>query len=218
MLKKLGDNPRIRRIAAGLLFWIMALICRSCRLKCVGREHALAVREAGGGLLLMWHKTLVMPIYSCRNMGMSPMIATSRDGEIIAVFAQKMGYDPVRGSTGKDDGVSALKTSLRLVRQNRIVPITLDGPVGPPGTVHKGAIAILRRTGCPFVPLACAMANPIVLRKAWDKHRLPRPFDRVCVLIGEPRRLPEGLSDAEAEEFIRGAVNDTERQAEELLG
>ncbi len=217
MLKKLGNHPLVRRLAAAMAFGLIALICRSCRLTMAGREHAKTVRNAGGGLLLMWHKSLVMPIYACRNLGMSPMIATSRDGEIIALFARKMGYEPVRGSAGKDDGVSALKTSLRLVRENWIVPITLDGPVGPPRTVHKGAAAILKKTGCPFVPLACAMANPIVLRKSWDGHQLPRPFDRVCVFIGEPRCLPEGLSEAETEEFIRSAVNDAEKKAEEML-
>ncbi|MBQ9358035.1 MAG: DUF374 domain-containing protein [Abditibacteriota bacterium] len=217
MLKKLGNSPLVRRLAAALAFGIMTLICRSCRLTLAGREHAEAVKNAGGGLLLMWHKSLVMPIYACRNMGMSPMIANSRDGEIIALFARRMGYDPVRGSAGKDDGVSALKTSLRLVRENRIVPITLDGPLGPPETVHKGAAAILKKTGCPFVPLACAMANPIVLRKSWDGHQLPRPFDRAVVVIEEPRVLPPGLSDAEAEEFIRRAVNGAEKKAEEML-
>ena len=181
LLKSIAEKPFVQNLITLLGYIIIMLICKSNRLKTVGLENVKEMQKTTGGLILLWHQSLLLPIFSCRNLGLAPIIASSRDGELIARFVKKLGYETVRGSTGKANGISALMTSLRLVRQKKVIPITPDGPVGPLYSIHKGAIAILKKTGCPFSACGTAMANPIILEKA-------SPFIRPCARAPFPPR------------------------------
>lgn len=217
MLKSIAEKPFVQSIIAFLGYLIIMFVCKSNRFKAVGVEHVKEMQKTTGGLILLWHQSLLLPIFSCRGLGLAPIIASSRDGELICRLVKKLGYDAVRGSTGKADGISALMTSLRLVRQKKVIPITPDGPVGPLYNIHKGAIAILKKTGCPFTACGTAMKNPIILEKAWDKHRIPRPFDKSAVVFAEPVTISPDISDEEAAEIITNAINEANRKAEELI-
>ncbi|MBP5273990.1 MAG: DUF374 domain-containing protein [Abditibacteriota bacterium] len=216
MLKRIGDLPFIQSALAALGTLAVLFICRTGRIAVKGLENIKETKR--GAMIVMWHKTILLPIWCARGLDISPIIAVSREGNIIARFAKTMMKgETVRGSTGKDEGVSALRACLRLVRQDRVICITLDGPNGPAGTVHGGAAAVLKKTGCPFIACGCAIEDPVVFKNSWDKHSEPRPFGRSAVVFSEPQTLPEGLSPEEAGRFIAGAVDAAVREAEEVL-
>ncbi len=218
MFKKIVASEPVQKMLAAVGCMIISGVCRTNRIALEGLEHIQEIKDGGGGIIIMWHKTTLLPVYCCRNRGVSPIVSTSRDGNLMAKISVRMlKGEPVRGSAGKDDGVSALKACLRLVRQNRVISITLDGSKGPARKVYGGAAAILKKTGCPFTACGCAIDNPVVFRNSWDKHSEPRPFGRSSVVFTKPQTLPEGLSDEEANSFLAEAVDAAVRKAEERL-
>src|SRR5699024_6946548 len=72
-----------------------------------------------------------------------------------------------------------------------------DGPRGPVGVFKPGALIIARRTGVPMMLIGCG-ANRYWQLRSWDKKRIPKPFARINVAIGELWHIPRNGDDAEA--------------------
>jgi lysophospholipid acyltransferase (LPLAT)-like uncharacterized protein len=114
------------------------------------------------------------------------LVSLSRDGDIQAAALPRVGLEVRRGSSSRG-GVRGLAAIVRLLRApGWDAAFAVDGPRGPLGTVHPGAIAAARNAGGLVVPLATASASAWVLERAWDRFELPWPFTRVVVALGQP--------------------------------
>ena len=54
-------------------------------------------------------------------------------------------------------------------------------------------------SGSPIIPFHYEGVRQWIAEKAWDKHRVPKPFTRVVVSYGEPIYIPPKLSEEEFE-------------------
>jgi lysophospholipid acyltransferase (LPLAT)-like uncharacterized protein len=179
---------------------LLALTCR------VTREEASVAelwRANAPAIYVLWHsRLLLLPcLYGGRRARV--LASRSRDGELVARFVAKFGFEVVRGSSSRG-GASALWGLVQSLREGRDVIVVPDGPRGPREMLKPGAVALARLSGAPIVPVALGASSEWRLR-SWDEFRIPRPFSRCVARFGEPVHVARDV-DGAAEEAARKDV------------
>lgn len=76
---------------------------------------------------------------------------------------------------------------------------TPDGPRGPALIVQPGLIAAAQITQAPIVPFHYECTRQWILEKAWDRHRVPKPFTTFVISYGDPIYIPREMNETEFE-------------------
>lgn len=123
------------------------------------------------------------------------MISNSRDGDIIAHATQTMGLKVIRGSKSQK-AIQATMGMIECLQNGEIGAITVDGPRGPKGIVHKGIISIAKTTNVPIVPVAYYSPQKNFLKfNTWDEFRFPLGFCKPVVKFGEPIYVDKDITN-----------------------
>ena len=175
------------------------------RLKVIGKETAYdQIKEHGRIIVPVWHQRLfptLAYIRKFREVRPIVMISQSRDGELIADIAQRLGFIPVRGSSSRG-GAEALMTIVRKLEENPTVGHVVDGPRGPKGKVKPGLIRMAQLSGAVILPLIVS-ADKAWIAGSWDRSLIPKPFSRVTVRWEEPLSVPRKADPEESDAFRR---------------
>ncbi len=91
--------------------------------------------------------------------------------------------------------------------------ITPDGPQGPRYVLQPGIVTVAQLGGVPIVPIACSGAQMLEAR-SWDRLKLPRPFSRIAIYVGNPIWIDRKEKDPEA---ARLKVEQAMRHAEAVV-
>lgn len=202
---------------------VLSLWFSTCRIRIVGeayhREYILSNRKMVGAT---WHRNAVFLVWFFRKVHPMIMFSRSRDGDLIASFAEKLGVIPVRGSSGKG-GREALEIMNDYLTRpgNHKAATVMDGPVGPACIAKKGLIALAKETGQPLLPIMMSASPAITFHKAWDKTILPLPFSRVVVSYREPWMVEKNTDESELErlrEDVEKTLNDMLKEADSMAG
>ncbi len=211
------------RIVAGFGARVLKLWFATCRLTIVGREiyERYGLGE-GGTVGATWHRGAIFLVWFFRRIHPMIMFSRSRDGDLLAGFAERLGVIPVRGSSSRGGGEALRKMTEFLSGPGlRKAATVLDGPRGPRCVAKKGMIVLAREAGVPLVPIMVSAHPAITLRKTWDRTLIPLPFSRAVVMFGEPWTIPRDLSGGDLE-ALRQEVEDTlnamMREADRMTG
>jgi lysophospholipid acyltransferase (LPLAT)-like uncharacterized protein len=131
------------------------------------------------------------------------MCSQSRDGDAMAYVEQKLGFQVVRGSSGRG-GARAL---VSLIKSQRAEPglsagLAIDGSRGPRGIAQPGGLMLAQKTGGLVVPIAASTSSCWIYQRSWDRLVVPRPFAEIHVDVGEPISVPADI-DADGIERLR---------------
>jgi lysophospholipid acyltransferase (LPLAT)-like uncharacterized protein len=185
-------------VLAPLLYTVIRLIAMTLRLKLYDYEP---VKELPTGKIFCgWHGQSFIPANHFRKRGYWVIISHSRDGELQTRMFKWLGYNIIRGSTGRG-GVRALIESIKVLKNGGIMAITPDGPRGPSGVVQEGVMMMAQKSGCALVPVATC-AQPALYVPTWDRYMIPMPFAKCVFLFGEPLYVAKD-SNPEAVEEVR---------------
>ena len=168
--------------------WLLRVWFATCRITIVGQEvHDRFVRGDEKMVGGTWHRGALFLVWFYRRVRPMVMFSRSRDGELIAGYAERLGVVVTRGSSSRG-GASALRAMIRHLRRPgpRKAATVLDGPRGPRFRVQPGMLQLARATGVAFIPIAMSAAPAITLTRTWDRTLIPLPFSRVVVSYGEP--------------------------------
>ncbi len=205
------------KIISQLVYYFIRLLNMTYRYEFVGLENKRRALEAPPNktfVYAVWHRNLVSCILAHIGEKFTMIISESKDGELAAVTCQKLGYFPARGSSTRG-GKKALAEMVKLVKSGIPGALTVDGPKGPARVVKPGVIEIARLAQCPVLPLSSYPERHWVFERSWDKFRLPKPFTRIVVVIGEPVYVDENVS-REAFEDIALKVGNLINQGDEI--
>lgn len=196
---KNGTLDRLTLAVAPLLArWIIRFLKATMRISYVGFEEYRSLDAAGERIILaFWHGRLLMMPYSYLGNGITILVSTSKDGELIARTVKGFGIESVRGSTSKG-WMSGLKGLLKAVRSGRDVAITPDGPRGPGMKAQMGVIQIARATGLPIVPMSFGASRKKTFG-SWDSFILPYPFSKGVFVSGATIRVNANAGPEEME-------------------
>jgi len=127
-----------------------------------------------------------------RGLRVSVLASLSRDGELVARLARRLGLHCVRGSASRG-GREAVRALYKAMRTAGTSPIVIpDGPRGPKGVFKVGGAVLAQMAEAPILPLAFAPVRAVRLR-SWDRLLVPLPLTRVAVVVGAPEALPRAL-------------------------
>jgi lysophospholipid acyltransferase (LPLAT)-like uncharacterized protein len=221
--RPLGRAERLAlavRLAVGLP--AVRLLGRTLSLTEANREAAERLWDAKSPIVYAaWHgRILMFPYFYGRQRTVHVLASRSRDGELVARFAQAFGFRAVRGSTSRGAS-TALRVLARLLRDEAAeVAVAPDGPRGPRGVAQPGAVLLAKLGRAPILPLGLGVSRATVLG-SWDAFVVPHPFARVVVVFGDPLVVPED-ADRETLEACRLRLEEALRhltaEADRLAG
>ena len=214
-----GSAPGLslwRRLLAALAALAVALLIATWRKRLLVEPGARQALDSGAPVLAgFWHDSLPAATMAGRSMGASAMISDSRDGLLAAAVLRWLGVGVVTGSPGSPQrGAGGLLRARRLLTDGSApLGLALDGSRGPRRRALPGILVLARHAGAAVLPIGCASGRSWVLRRTWDRTRIPWPFSRVVVVIGEPID-PAVVGPEELPAIVQGL----ERRAVELIG
>ena len=188
------------RITLWLLFVVCRLLMMTWRIRVVGmdkRRKAIAENPRGSFVLATWHENAIAGVLSHPGQGIAVLCSQSKDGEIVAYIASRIGLKAVRGSSSRG-GREARDDMIDLLRSGTSAAVTIDGPRGPRRKAKPGIVDVARKSGAAIVPITCIAKDCWTLSKTWDKTKIPKPFSKLLVHYGEPRFVSV---DCEGEDF-----------------
>lgn len=137
------------------------------------------------GILVLWHADMLPCLRGFAHRGLRVLISRSRDGDLGARAAERLGYRVLRGSDSRG-GVAALKRIAReLEREGGWVALVADGPRGPRGICKPGAVWLSRACGLPVVAVRADAPRGVTLG-GWARVRVPWPFTRATLRVSAP--------------------------------
>ncbi len=163
------------------------------------------------GIIALWHgQHLLIPFYYPRGKPLVAMISRSADAEINALVFEKLGFEAVRGSGGRDPsrhqdkgGAKALIALKKTLDAGKNVAMIADIAHGTPREAGLGIITLAKVSGRKITPLALATSRRKVIEKSWDKTTINLPFGRAVLIVGETVSVPADADDAMMEEKRR---------------
>lgn len=183
----------------------------------VNRSIRDELEAAGQGFIYaFWHGRQVFLVYLHRDDDIHPLVSQSEDGELIALVCGFFGLKTVRGSTSRG-GVEALGQLQKEIESGARVGITPDGPRGPLREVQQGVLYLAQKTGRPIIPVAYGARKKWVF-KGWDEFIVPRPFNRITMVYGEPCWVRPGDSFEEKGRELQEALNGVTEEADRVSG
>ena len=202
----------MERFQLWLFPWLIVLMQRLVGLTSrrinLGQNKLDQLRAEGNAwIYATWHTNALYTPYLVRNQNVAAMISNSKDGEYIARVVRRHGNDVIRGSTTRGSS-RALISMIKHLRAGNPGGITPDGPVGPAIKLQPGVVICAQRSQVPIVPFHFECTRQWVLAKAWDQHRVPKPFTTFVVSYGEPIHIK---ADLDPEEFTH-AIAEVERK------
>lgn len=132
------------------------------------------------GVLGLWHRDLIASCATFKNQNVHVFISESKDGEIFALAAKKLGYEITRGSDSR--GALNVRRLLESLKKGRFVGMALDGPHGPALEVKPGSLWLAQKAQCPLWKIDVSYGLHFTL-KTWDKFVVPLPLSKIVVEI-----------------------------------
>lgn len=221
-LRPILHNPLTQTAICWLVASYIRLVWRTGQWTILGAELPNALqREERPFIAAFWHGRLAMMPFSlgAEKTGIHVMISTHRDGRLISRAVEYLGVTTVAGSTSKG-GVNAARQAIRILKNNKILAITPDGPRGPRMRASEGVVALARHTGAPVFPVSYSTSRRKVFG-SWDRFVLPLPFSRGYFVWGpavtvDTKAGPEAMEAARHK--VESALNATTAEADQLCG
>ena len=183
--------------APGMGAAAVRLLARTLRIR---REEAAVSslwRAGTPAVYVVWHGRILLLPYLYGRRRAHILASRSRDGELVARFVGRFGFEVVRGSSSRG-GAEALRLLARSLGDGHDVVVVPDGPRGPREMVKAGVVTLARISGAPIVPMALGASAEWRL-SSWDEFRIPKPFSRCVLRFGDPIRVPGAANRAAAE-------------------
>ena len=155
-------------------------------------------------IIAIWHgQHLLLPFYYPRGKRLVNMVSRSADAEMNALVLEKLGFEAVRGSGGRDHrrhvdkgGAQALIALKRALDAGANVCMIADIPHGTPREAGLGIVTLAKLSGRTILPLALATSRRKVVEKSWDKTTINLPFGRASLAVGPLVTVPADADEA----------------------
>ncbi|MDD4976312.1 MAG: lysophospholipid acyltransferase family protein [Bacteriovorax sp.] len=183
----------LTKFIAQLIYYCIRLLNLTYRYEFLGldnKQKAQAGHPQKTFAYALWHQNLIGAIFSHIGEHFTMVISDSKDGELVAVTCKKFGHHPARGSSTRG-GKKAMIEIVKNMKKGFPGALTVDGPKGPAHIVKPGIIEIARLSHCAILPLSPYAEKYWVFKKSWDQFRIPKPFTKIIVVIGEPIYIGE---------------------------
>jgi lysophospholipid acyltransferase (LPLAT)-like uncharacterized protein len=206
-----------KQIISQLIYYFIRILNFTYRYQFVDLENKVEARKLhpkGAFVFAIWHQNLIPGILAHSDEQYTMIISESKDGEIVAVTCEKLGHKPSRGSSTRG-GKKALMEMVKNVKSGIPGALTVDGPKGPAQIVKPGVVELARLAQCAIVPMSPYPKKFWVIKKSWDQFRIPKPFTKIIIVIGEPTFIDDDITK-EKFDIVAIRIGDLLRKGEEI--
>ncbi len=195
--------------------WLtLLLICKSSRITIVGEENLKKIEKKQRVIFAIYHGHYTLLLASLRTTNAVTLVHWSFRGNYIAQLFSTFNYRIVRTSRGG----MALRELIEMIKQGYSGFIAVDGPQGPARKTKPGIIYIAQKTGAKIVPMILEAHRGLILRRRWDNHFIPLPFNNITVLLGESIDVePDDSLKAKGEEVNSSLLKLTKKKKGSIL-
>lgn len=191
--KKIVRSPFVLNLLGSAIASYVRFIGRTTRWTREPADIRAFMGDDLPAIVALWHgQHVITPLAWPPEWPGSALVARHVDGEANAIALEKLGFSLVRGSGANQvhsraihrrGGVSALRALVRTLADGHSVTLTADVPkIG--GVAGMGIVQLARLSGRPIYPLAVVTRRYIEV-SSWDRARLPLPFNRGAIVIGD---------------------------------
>ena len=191
------------KMIAQLIYFSIRLLNLTYRYEFVGLENKLNAKNLHPQktfIYALWHQNLIGAIFSHIGENFTMVISESKDGELVAITCKKFGHHPARGSSTRG-GKKAMVEIIKNMKLGFPGALSVDGPKGPAQVVKPGIVEIARICQCAILPVSPYPQSFWTFKKSWDQFRVPKPFTKIIVVIGEAIYVPENVTREHFEEI-----------------
>jgi lysophospholipid acyltransferase (LPLAT)-like uncharacterized protein len=206
-------NPRVVGKAA---YWLMRFLKCTMRIKV---KINATIDPKTTYLFAFWHGKQFLPaamIFNTHKTPMCVMTSPSRDGAMLAVFLEKIGYEVIRGSS-RDGGAAALINMKTKLEAGTSIGFGIDGPIGPIHVVKPGVAFLAQKCKVKIIPVGSAFSRYWIFSKAWDKFQLPKPFSKAALVLGDPFEVNANVDLKQACLDLEKSLHAADEEAASIL-
>lgn len=202
--------------------YILKAILLTCKFVYINKKHIdeylLGEKRV---VITAWHRCAILLLIKYGHTHPAVLFSSSRDGELLAGFAQKTGVIPVRGSStrGGKQGAETLVSFLN--HGGRVVATVADGPQGPALRAKPGLVRISQKAGVHLMPITWSASRVWLFEKAWDKTIIPKPFSTIVMSASEPYIIPKKADGEVFNHYVKDMekkLNTLTKEADSIVG
>ncbi len=215
----MGKRRVIIKVKGLMLSRVLRLQGLTWRVHSEGREHLNRLYAAEKRFLLcFWHGKYV-PIFTLLEGYETCVISSlSERGSVIAEICRNFGYQSVQ--IPDQPRHASLRLMVEVLAEAQAGAVAVDGPLGPRGRVKSGVIRMASALGFVLLPVSVGSRRKIALNKRWDRMEIPLPFTKVCLVIGEPIKVPPALRPMQIQNWadnLAEAIAQLDKKAEDMV-
>ena len=113
----------------------------------------------------------------------------------------------------------SLRPIFKLLKENKYIGITPDGPRGPKEKVSEGIIKIAKTAKVPIITVGFWSSNNLKL-SSWDSFLVTLPFSKCSFVWSEPIQISQDLNEKKIQyfqELIQNNINQCIEKAKKNL-
>lgn len=171
-------------------------------------------------ILAHFHGDEAALLFLAGKYGLSTMISTSKDGEMMNVVYKMLGGKTSRGSSTRG-GVAALKGLIQLIKNGAGCNIAVDGPKGPIYEVKPGVFELSRLLNADIFAGGAYCESAWKFPRSWNQAYFPKPFAKVVIVWQGPIGPITKADDPRSSELAKALQNQlfaARQQASYLFG
>ena len=191
-------------VLSTIVHMISSMIHITLRKKIIGMPEMEKASEHGG-VFVVWHGDALIAGHVLSWRKFTALTSLSRDGDVQARVLQKLGFDIVRGSTGRG-GARAAVELVNCLKRGVSISFTPDGPRGPRRVIQNGVVYFAKKSQRPICPVVMRYTNCWNIA-TWDRYAIPKPFSRVeCEFLPAIYVFPTDNLDEVAAELTKTMI------------
>ncbi|MFI4983730.1 MAG: lysophospholipid acyltransferase family protein [Rickettsiales bacterium] len=185
-MKRFFKSQLFYKLASYLVRIYVYIVLKTCQFTIeFDKEAEEIVKSRRLCLMSYWHGRIIFfPSFYTKYGKFGAIVSAHGDGQIVADVIESYGHQTARGSSRKNN-VSAMRDTIRLLRQNVSIHLTPDGPKGPRFKIKGGVMELAKKFDIAVIPSCFSITRGKMLN-TWDRFLLPMPFAKVLINIGKP--------------------------------
>jgi lysophospholipid acyltransferase (LPLAT)-like uncharacterized protein len=199
LLRKLAYSFFIQKLITIILYSYLLFVYKTSSKKFIGLEKIFTIIDLKKPIIFaFWHNRLMMiPFFAIKvrkkfkNHNFMTLASKHGDGKFVGMVMEKFGLVSILGSTkdGRKSSRGIDYSSMRKIINNLknycSLGITPDGPRGPNQQINGELLNIARLTNSYVIAISYSSSNFKIIKKSWDKFKIPLPFSKLCFVVDE---------------------------------
>ncbi len=204
-----------QKMLISFIYYLLRLLDMTYRYVHYGSHNLDKAKKLGRNnnyIMATWHQDLISSVLFLKQGNHAALVSSSKDGEIMASVLERFKHIPARGSSRRG-GKEGMLEMVKILNNGFCAAMANDGPTGPAKQTKPGTIQMAKLTGAAILPFSCMPKRCYRFKKSWDKFRIPYPFSKINISLGEPFVVEESISKEDFEKSmlkLNQSINDGE--------